>query len=95
MHYQQMLFGNSYPIYGTRAFGSARDSGAKGASSLVVRGNSDDTMRNYYLEQSHGAYTVRGDIKDWVQLDLPESYYGADSDRGHRRPHRPRLAGRA
>ena len=37
-------------------------------------------MRNYYLEQSHGTYTVQGDIKDWVTLDLPESYYGADSD---------------
>ena len=45
-----------------------------------LRGTSDDTMRNYYLEQSHGAYTVQGDIKDWVTLDLPESYYGADSD---------------
>ena len=39
-------------------------------------------MRNYYLEQSHGAYTVRGDIKDWVKLDLPESYYGANSAEG-------------
>ena len=37
-------------------------------------------MRNYYLEQSHGAYTVHGDIGDWVTLDLPESWYGADSD---------------
>ena len=65
MHYQQMLFGNSYPIYD--------QNGAR-------RGTSDDTMRNYYLEQSHGTYTVSGDIADWVQLDLPESYYGADSD---------------
>ena len=46
----------------------------------TLRGTSDDTMRNYYLEQSHGAYTVQGDIKDWVTLDLPESYYGADRD---------------
>ena len=46
----------------------------------TLRGTSDDTMRNYYLEQSHGTYTVQGDIKDWVTLDLPESYYGADSD---------------
>ena len=63
MHYQQMLFGNSYPIYDE-----------KGA----LRGTSDDTMRNYYLEQSHGTYTVSGDIADWVKLDLPESWYGAD-----------------
>jgi immune inhibitor A len=65
MHYQQMLFGNSFPIYD-----------ATGAR----RGTSDDTMRNYYLEQSHGSYTVSGDIADWVKLDLPESWYGADSD---------------
>jgi immune inhibitor A len=65
MHYQQMLFGNSYPIYDK--------SGAR-------RGTSDDTMRNYYLEQSHGAYTVAGDIADWVKVDLPESWYGADGD---------------
>ena len=67
MHYQQMLFGNSYPIYD-----------AAGA----LRGTSDDTMRNYYLEQSHGTYTVSGDIGDWVMLDLPESWYGADSEVG-------------
>ena len=65
MHYQQMLFGNSYPIYD--------QNGAR-------RGTSDDTMRNYYLEQSHGTYSVAGDIADWVKLDLPESWYGADSD---------------
>ena len=49
-------------------------------TSTRLRGTSDDTMRNYYLEQSHGAYTVQGDIEDWVTLDLPESWYGADSD---------------
>jgi immune inhibitor A len=65
MHYQQMLFGDSYPIYD--------QNGAR-------RGISDDTMRNYYLEQSHGTYTVAGDVADWVKLDLPESWYGADSD---------------
>ncbi len=82
MHYQQMLFGNSYPIYGGRAatdMGKAA-SGAKVPWVSTLRGTSDDTMRNYYLEQSHGTYTVQGDIKDWVTLDLPESYYGADSD---------------
>jgi immune inhibitor A len=81
MHYQQMLFGNSYPIYGIYPF---RDKSAatagKGKIPAMLRGTSDDTMRNYYLEQSHGAYTVQGDIKDWVMLDLPESWYGADSD---------------
>jgi len=85
MHYQQMLFGNSYPIYGVvRAIDKSSKVIPAGRNALPyatqVRGYSDDTMRNYYLEQSHGTYTVRGDIKDWVKLDLPESYYGADSD---------------
>jgi immune inhibitor A len=85
MHYQQMLFGNSYPIYGVRALveKSRQVVNPAGRNSLPyatwLRGTSDDTMRNYYLEQSHGAYTVQGDIKDWVKLDLPESWYGADS----------------
>ena len=65
MHYQQMLFGNSYPIYD--------EYGAR-------RGTSDATMRNYYLEMSHGTFTVSGEVADWVRLDLPESWYGADSD---------------
>jgi immune inhibitor A len=82
MHYQQMLFGNSYPIYGARAYAGKNQtsSSAKVPYVSTLRGTSDDTMRNYYLEQSHGAYTVQGDINDWVTLDLPESYYGADSD---------------
>ncbi len=65
MHYQQLMFGNSYSIYD--AAGN-------------YRGSSDSTMRNYYLEQSHGTFTVSGDIAAWVKLDLPESWYGADSD---------------
>ena len=89
MHYQQLLFGNSYPIYGAMGLRTeARRSVTKAAGrnglpfATDLRGTSDDTMRNYYLEQSHGAYTVQGDIKDWVQLALPESYYGADSAGG-------------
>ena len=87
MHYQQMLFGNSYPIYGVlRAAGKSGKVLPAGRNALPyatqVRGYSDDTMRNYYLEQSHGAYTVQGDIKNWVKLDLPESYYGANSAEG-------------
>ena len=88
MHYQQMLFGNSYPIYSALGYlksaGDKAPTKAAGRNGLPyatqLRGTSDDTMRNYYLEQSHGAYTVQGDINDWVTLDLPESYYGADSD---------------
>ena len=88
MHYRQMLFGNSYPIYGALGFSLSEDSRtatkAAGRNGLAfatqLRGTSDDTMRNYYLEQSHGTYTVAGDVGDWVTLDLPESWYGADSD---------------
>ena len=89
MHYQQMLFGNSYPIYGARAFtvksrrAAENPAGGNGlAFSTWLRGTSDDTMRNYYLEMSHGAYTVQGDVADWVTLELPESWYGADSEAG-------------
>ncbi|MCX6362731.1 MAG: immune inhibitor A, partial [Actinobacteria bacterium] len=64
-HYQQELFGNSYSLYDAAG---------------TYRGSSDSTMRNYYLEQSHGTFTVSGDIKNWVTLDMPESWYGADSD---------------
>ena len=46
-HYQKMLFGNSYPIYN-----AAGD----------LRGTSHDTMRSYYLEQSHMTFTVGGDV---------------------------------
>jgi immune inhibitor A len=62
-HYQDMLFGNSYVLYDQ--FGN-------------YRGTSTDTMASYYLEQSHDAYTVSGDIAPWVQLDQPESWYGAN-----------------
>lgn len=89
MHYQQMLFGNSYPIYGA---GAATVNGRKAAENAAgrnglafptwQRGSSDDTMRNYYLEMSHGAFTVQGDVADWVTLGLPESWYGADSEAG-------------
>jgi immune inhibitor A len=65
MHYQQELFGNSYSIYDVAG---------------TLRGSSDATMRSYYLEQSHGTFTVSGDIGNWVKLDMPESWYGADSD---------------
>jgi immune inhibitor A len=65
MHYQQELFGNSYPLY---------DAAGR------YLGSSDVTMRNWYLEQSHGTFTVSGDIGNWVKLDMPESWYGADSD---------------
>jgi len=67
MHYQQMLFGDSFPIY---------------APDGSLRGVSTDTFRKYYLEQSHGKYTVDGTVVAWVQVPYPESYYGKDAGGG-------------
>ncbi len=63
-HYQLELFGDSFPMYD--ATGS-------------YRGDNDTTMRTWFLEQSKGAFTVAGEIRNWVKLDMPESWYGADS----------------
>ena len=65
MHYQQELFGNSFGLYDAAG---------------LYRGSDSATMRTWYLEQSYGAFTVAGDIKNWVKLDMPQSWYGADSD---------------
>jgi immune inhibitor A len=67
-HYRDMLFGDSFPIYD---------------AAHVLRGTSTDTMKRYYLEQSHRAYTVGGDVAGWVTLPYPEAYYGQDSDANH------------
>lgn len=63
-HFREMLFGPFFPIYD---------------STGILRGRSPDTLRAYFLEQSHGAYTVDGTVTPWVKLDLPESWYGADT----------------
>jgi immune inhibitor A len=63
-HYQSELFGDSFPLYDATG---------------VYRGSDDVTMRSWYLEQSHGSFTGSGDIRNWVKLDMPESWYGADS----------------
>jgi immune inhibitor A len=36
------------------------------------------SMRNFYLEQSSGRYTVNGDVTDWVQVPFNEAYYGSN-----------------
>ena len=40
------------------------------------------SMRDYYLEQSYGAYTVTGDTYGWFRVDKPEAYYGDDDPAG-------------
>jgi immune inhibitor A len=34
-----------------------------------------NSMRNYFLEQSSGRYTVKGDVSDWVQVPNGYEYY--------------------
>ena len=36
------------------------------------------SMRNFYLEQSSGRYTVNGDVADWVRVPFNEANYGAN-----------------
>jgi immune inhibitor A len=36
------------------------------------------SMRNFYLEMSSNAYTVNGDVTDWVQVPYRARHYGAD-----------------
>lgn len=45
---------------------------------LFSKDPNDSSMRNYYLEQSSGRYTVRGEVTDWVQVPYNEAYYGSD-----------------
>jgi immune inhibitor A len=36
------------------------------------------SVRNYYLEQSSGRFTITGDVADWVHLPFNETSYGAN-----------------
>ena len=36
------------------------------------------SMRDYYLEQSRGLYSVNGEVHGWYTVANPESYYGDD-----------------
>jgi len=40
------------------------------------------SMRDYYLEQSGGGYTVDGQVYGWYKVAMPESYYGDDHPSG-------------
>jgi hypothetical protein len=62
MHYQQLLFGDSYPSYDALGFvqtaadpAAAKPAGRSGLPfTTQLRDTSDDTMRDHYLEQSQG-----------------------------------------
>ncbi len=40
------------------------------------------SMRDYFLVQSYGKYTVEGDAYGWFTVDKPEAYYGDDHPDG-------------
>ena len=71
----------STALYEELYFGVGPDAGVivhhPNLGDVDLRGN---TMANYYLEQSEGAYTPQGTIyPTWVQSAHSEGYYGADS----------------
>jgi immune inhibitor A len=39
----------------------------------------ENSMRNFYKEQSSNRYTVNGDVSDWVQVPQTGAYYGANA----------------
>jgi immune inhibitor A len=42
---------------------------------LFADGSDDNSMRKFFLEQSSGRYTVKGDVTDWVQVPNGYAYY--------------------
>ncbi|HEX2193697.1 MAG TPA: immune inhibitor A domain-containing protein [Candidatus Limnocylindria bacterium] len=49
---------------------------------LFVRGGGDygfPSMRDFYIQQSSGRFTWRGQVSSWVQSDQPAAEYGANS----------------
>ena len=56
-------------------------------------GKQRGSMRDYFLEQSYGKYTVHGQAYGWFTVDKPEAYYGDDHPEGgsdNLRPGTPR-----
>lgn len=40
------------------------------------------SMRDYYVQQSFGQYTIDGKVYGWYKVDKPEAYYGDDNPAG-------------
>ncbi|MGS2613756.1 immune inhibitor A domain-containing protein [Micromonospora sp. LZ34] len=67
------------------------DGGATDDNSTLWRPNFDrahyldmfygpgESMRDFYLKQSGGRYTVNGDVTDWVQVPYNEARYGSNA----------------
>jgi immune inhibitor A len=43
---------------------------------LFAKNQNANSMRNFYLEQSGGLYTVNGKVSDWVMVPYNEALYG-------------------
>jgi immune inhibitor A len=71
-HYRQML----YTSEGITERVRTDLTGPDGQPGFDISGF---TMRNMYEEMSKGAYTITGDVVDWVMLPHSEAWYGADS----------------
>ncbi len=46
---------------------------------LFDTGKGQNSMANYYLEQSSGRYSVTGDVTDWVSVPQTGAYYGSNA----------------
>jgi len=69
-------------LYSELYFGVGPDAGVivhhPNLGDVDLRGN---TMANYYLEQSEGAFTPKGEVyPKWLQAMHSEGWYGADSE---------------
>jgi immune inhibitor A len=47
---------------------------------LFSQASGDNSMSNYYLEQSSGRYTVTGDVTDWVSVPQTGAHYGSNAN---------------
>jgi immune inhibitor A len=47
-----------------------------------------ESFKKFYTEMSSGRFELDGDVSDWVQVDRPESFYGANTFNGQEDPER-------
>lgn len=74
-HYMQMLFGDGILISYTTA---------SSPTEQVIQDLRGYSLRNFYWLESHGLYTVTGDVIGWVSVPHSLAWYGADKCPGAR-----------
>jgi immune inhibitor A len=47
-----------------------------------------ESFKDFYREMSSGRFQLDGDVSDWVRVNRPESYYGANIEHGSESPER-------